>query len=216
MEQGLKQRLVGAAVLAALAVIFLPMIYDEPVVSSREPRIPARPGDLTGPQFAPLTEAEVTRDRHLPDAPITTPSPAEAEPADAPIVSPPPTPGPTSKPTATAAIRAPPAVTAAPAKRPTDPPSKPGPARTPPANERVGVKGWAIQLGSFSSEANAKALRDRLRKLGFQAFVERIDIRAASVFRVRVGPETERQTAEALRAQIEKKVSLSGILVRYP
>jgi DedD protein len=30
MEEGLKKRLIGAAVLAALAVIFVPMLFEEP------------------------------------------------------------------------------------------------------------------------------------------------------------------------------------------
>ena len=44
MEEGLKKRLVGAAVLASLAVIFVPMLIDEPVVSHPELReIPPPP-----------------------------------------------------------------------------------------------------------------------------------------------------------------------------
>ena len=75
MEQGLKQRLVGAAALAALAVVFLPMVFDDTGVSedvSGGPWIPPRPPELTGPQFAPLTEAEIKRGARLPPLPIPT------------------------------------------------------------------------------------------------------------------------------------------------
>ncbi|MDQ3775430.1 MAG: SPOR domain-containing protein, partial [Pseudomonadota bacterium] len=84
-----------------------------------------------------------------------------------------------------------------------------------PTGNRVGTT-WAIQLGSFSSKANAKKLRDRLQKLGFQPFVERITVKTRSVFRVRVGPERVRHQAEALRAKIRKQANLDGVLVRYP
>ena len=73
MEQGLKQRLVGAAALAALAVVFLPMVFDDTGVSedvSGGPWIPPRPPELSGPQFAPLTEAEIKRGARLPPLPI--------------------------------------------------------------------------------------------------------------------------------------------------
>ena len=73
MEQGLKQRLVGAAALAALAVVFLPMVFDDTGVSedvSGGSWIPPRPPELSGPQFAPLSEAEIKRGARLPPLPI--------------------------------------------------------------------------------------------------------------------------------------------------
>jgi len=48
MDEGLKKRLIGAAVLASLAVIFVPMLFEEP---------PARAPDLP-----PLPEAPPQRD----------------------------------------------------------------------------------------------------------------------------------------------------------
>ena len=48
MDEGLKKRLIGAAVLASLAVIFVPMLFEEP---------PARP-----PALPPLPEKPPERD----------------------------------------------------------------------------------------------------------------------------------------------------------
>ncbi|MCA1851667.1 MAG: SPOR domain-containing protein [Beggiatoa sp.] len=221
MESGLKQRLVGAAALAALAVVFLPMVFDDTDVSldvSDGAFIPPRPSELGGPQFAPLTEAEIKRGARLPPLPIA-PTPADpglsgdtgrpAKPPAAPTTAP--AAAPRAVPLPSAKIRALAAPTARPATSPTDT------ARTrkdPPAGSSGTT--WAIQLGSFTSEANAKKLRHRLQKLGFQPFVERITVKTQSVFRVRVGPERERQKAEALRAKIRKQANLDGILVRYP
>jgi DedD protein len=226
MEPGLKQRLVGAAALAALAVVFLPMVFDDTGVSedgSGGPWIPPRPPELSGPQFAPLTEAEIKRGTRLPSLPIdSTPDdpgstgdtgrPAKPPATDttAPAAAPPATSAPDAETRALAAPAAPRPATgradAETARAQKDPPA---------GNERAGTT-WAIQLGSFSSEANAKKLRDRLQKLGFQPFVERITVKTRSVFRVRVGPERERHQAEALRAKIRKQANLDGILVRYP
>jgi len=224
MEQGLKQRLVGAAALAALAVVFLPMVFDDTGVSedvSGAPWIPPRPPELTGPQFAPLTEAEIKRGARLPPLPIdSTPDDPgltgdTGEPAKPPAA---PTTAPAAAPPATSAPGAETRALAAPAARPATGPADAETVRTrkdAPAGNRVGTT-WAIQLGSFSSEANAKKLRDRLQKLGFQPFVERTTVKTRSVFRVRVGPATERHQAEALRAKIRKQANLDGVLVRYP
>ncbi|MGH8563785.1 MAG: SPOR domain-containing protein [Gammaproteobacteria bacterium] len=225
MEPGLKQRLVGAAALAALAVVFLPMVFDDTGVSedvSDGPWIPPRPPELSGPQFAPLTEAEIKRGARLPpfaidstsDDPGLTgdtgrPAKPPAAPTTAPAPAPPATPAPGAE---TRAL-------AAPAARPATGPADAETARTrkdtPARNERAGTT-WTIQLGSFHSEANAKKLRHRLQKLGFQPFIERITVKTQSVFRVRVGPERERHQAEALRAKIRKQANLDGVLVRYP
>ena len=61
MEQGLKERLVGAAVLVIMAVIFIPMLLggspesDEPIT---ETNIPQRPDDKSSSRIVPLLETE--------------------------------------------------------------------------------------------------------------------------------------------------------------
>ncbi|MGH8571562.1 MAG: SPOR domain-containing protein, partial [Gammaproteobacteria bacterium] len=174
------------------------------------------PQELGGPQFAPLTEAEIKRGARLPPLSIA-PTPADpglpedrpAKPPAAPTTVP--AAAPRAVPPPSAEIRALDPPTALPATGPTD---TARPRKDPPAGSSGTT--WAIQLGSFTSEANAKKLRHRLQKLGFQPFVERITVKTQSVFRVRVGPERERQKAEALRAKIRKQANLDGILVRYP
>jgi len=216
---------VGAAALAALAVVFLPMVFDDTGISedvSGGPWIPPRPPELSGPQFAPLTEAEIKRGATLPvpESPSTPDDPGltgdAGRPAKPPATQ---TTAPAAAPPATSAPGAETQALAAPAARPATGPADretPPTRKDPPAaNERAGTT-WAIQLGSFSSEANAKKLRDRLQKLGFQPFVERTTVKTRSVFRVRVGSERGRHQAEALRARIRKQAHLDGVLVRYP
>ena len=85
-----------------------------------------------------------------------------------------------------------------------------------PSKDRMNVTAWVIQLGTFSSEQNALALRDQLRAKGYTAFVEKIKSGDNQLFRVRVGPELERARADAMRDKLEKETKQRGIVTRYP
>ncbi|KFL36785.1 SPOR domain-containing protein [Arenimonas donghaensis] len=77
--------------------------------------------------------------------------------------------------------------------------------------------GFAVQLGAFSTEADANALRDRARSAGFVAFHQRVATDSGAVWRVRVGPEADRAAAERLRAAIADKLGLrETIIVAHP
>ena len=93
MEQDLKQRLVGAAVITALAAIFLPMIFDAPAedrtATSASIAIPNQPGSLARNQMAyrspsaqgiqpiNLPETQILK-AHTPSPPSSYPSAAQA------------------------------------------------------------------------------------------------------------------------------------------
>lgn len=85
------------------------------------------------------------------------------------------------------------------------------PASALPAN-RAG--GWAVQLGAFGSQADANKLRDRLRELGFDGYVDDVPSgKSGKLWRVRAGPVNERATAEQLKAHIAEKMKMNGIIV---
>lgn len=69
---------------------------------------------------------------------------------------------------------------------------------------------WVIQAGSFGEKKNAIILRDKLRKQGFNAFVELND---KKLFRVRIGPELDKKRAEKTKARLEKTNNMKTILV---
>ena len=81
---------------------------------------------------------------------------------------------------------------------------------------RVGLQAWAVQVGSFSSRQNADHLSGKLKKAGFEAFVEEAEVEATAVFRGLVGPEADRVRADALLPQIKAAVGLKGAVKRYP
>ncbi|MCE7033263.1 SPOR domain-containing protein [Lysobacter sp. GX 14042] len=88
------------------------------------------------------------------------------------------------------------------------------PATTPPA-AAVGT-GFAVQLGSFSSEASANALRDRARSQGLSAFVEAVQTDKGRVHRVQVGPVADRAAAEQLRVQAKARLQIDGLVHSHP
>jgi DedD protein len=79
LDEGLKKRLVGAAVLASLAVIFVPMLVEEP--GDHEPAIDKIPAPPQQPAFSSnLLREEVVAPQPLPPEPVVAPLPAESEP----------------------------------------------------------------------------------------------------------------------------------------
>ena len=73
--------------------------------------------------------------------------------------------------------------------------------------------GWAVQLGAFGSESDANKMRDRLRELGFDGYVDSIPSGKGKLYRVRAGPVNQRARAEELKVQVAEKMKVSGIIV---
>jgi len=206
MNPGLKQRLVGAVVLVALAVIFLPML------------LPGH-GDSTMPLFGSNVPAAPPADRFQPiEIPLQLPP---AAPQSEVSVVDQPQPGDVAsneKPSQPPLVEPAPAATAA-ATPPAPPPAAqqtpaPKPAATPPA-ARPATEAWAVQLGSFSSSVNALNLQEKARKAGFRAYVEKVKGEQGTSYRVRIGPESSRARADALRDRVEQKLKMNGLVVPH-
>jgi DedD protein len=75
---------------------------------------------------------------------------------------------------------------------------------------------WVIQTGSFTSEAKARALAEKLRQSRFPAFVESAVSDHGTTYRVQVGPELDRGRAEQTQRQIESSAGIKGIIVPHP
>jgi cell division septation protein DedD len=183
MESPLKQRLIGAAVLAALAIIFLPMLLKGPEVKEPDAAqvplsMPAAPGQQFETRELPLETPE----------PATPPGgvlgvPTATPPADnAPAGSEPPHAAPT-------AAASPAAVTPAePAK---------------PESAAVAAGNYAVNIGSFSKIDNANALVAKLRAAKLPVIAEHVLLGQVDALRVRVGPYADRTAAEAGRLQAD-------------
>jgi cell division septation protein DedD len=83
----------------------------------------------------------------------------------------------------------------------------PAPAVRPaPAPRRTGRQ-FIVQVGAFSIEANAVALKERLLNIGQPAWIDR-----ESLYRVRLGPFATRDEAAGARSALEEK-GISAIIV---
>lgn len=217
LDKAYKQRMVGALVLIAIAVIFLPMLFsrqDEArhvqVDAPAAPQAPAvsqlKVEPVSVPEQQPLPQEPVPTDEELahPSQPTVNQQPPSMPIAPAP-----------SKPVASA-----PAAKATPAPAPVKPapaPAAPAPVPAAPAADtsRVDANGlsitWAVQVASLSNRANADNLQKTLRTQGYNAYIRTSD----GVNRVFVGPLIERAEADRLRDQLDKQQKLKGIVVRF-
>jgi DedD protein len=194
MDQGLKERLVGAAVLVAIAVWLIPWVLDGPDDGTDAPASSLQLPSAEEPM--PMR----TQTLRLGDAPetaneqATAAAPESSAPETTATVAPPPSetesrPEPEAQPTVVAIAPAAerPAPVAAPAPKPS----------TPPKQEAAAAGDWTVQLGSFGEEANARRLAQRASTFGYKAEVSSYRSGARTLYRVRVGPQATRGAADA-------------------
>jgi len=183
---------VGAAVLVALAVIFLPMLVQGPAPDSGVSNVP-----LTMPA-APRGDTE-TR-----DLPLVTPGDTPAGgavglaptvPADGAVASAPP--ASTAPATPAAATTGAPASTTVPGATVA---ATKTPAATPlPASTAGGD--YAVSFGAYASTASADAVIASLRSAQLPAYREPTTSGGKPAWRVRIGPFATRAEAESARLQ---------------
>lgn len=199
LDRRLKQRIVGAAVLLALVVVFLPMLFqrqdEQRPVQVEAPPMPAIPPAMT-PPAEPVVVPE-PQGAAMPVEPIE-PAAAEAAPAVASV--------PSGQPAVQPQLQSQPQPAPVPVAEPQAPPAETG---------RLDVDGlpisWSVQLASLSSRARAEELQNKLRKQGFNAYIRPVE----GMSRVFVGPLIERGEAERVSAQIARQYKLSPIVVRF-
>lgn len=210
LDKGLKQRIVGALVLLALAVIFLPMLFsrqdemrqvtvDAPAMPKTPamPEVKVQPTQVPTPQAADaLPPAEQSEQAPPAQAALPVPSAPPAAPASVPKASPPPAAPVQRAPQAPAQVVASSAQPSAPAQH-LD-------------GDNLAVS-WSIQLASLSSRARADELQKSLRSQGYNAYVRSFD----GMNRVFVGPLVERAEADRLKEQLSKQQKLNGFVVRF-
>ena len=72
---------------------------------------------------------------------------------------------------------------------------------------------WVVQVGSFSSAANADNLVAKLRLEGHSAYREQVSSSGATIYRVRVGPFVERDDAIRVDREINERLALDGVVM---
>ena len=201
MDRALKERIIGAIVLVLFVVLVVPVFLDGPpdeaeIVSERVP--------LPGQSDQEIRTVVLDRDRDTPVPATVNPTPSEAAPVEAaPVESQPKT------------------IEERPAPDPVSEPAREAdePASEPPAQQLVAAPSatgmWAVQLGSFGDKSNAERLAADLRKQGFAAFLSRLATDSGELHRVRIGPQKDRESAEAMAERLAN-AGHKGQVVPHP
>ena len=199
MDPALKQRLVGAGVLVALAVIFLPMLVQGPApdsgVADVSLDVPDAPAGNFETRELPLVDLDAGSDGSVTGMEATTtqlPQPQAVDPGE---------------PSATPSEIAP-AAPPAPAPEPkTEPAPAPATAKLPsdsagmyPAATAGGD--YAVSYGSYSTIAAADAAVASLRSSQLAGYREAARVDGRTLQRVRIGPFASRADAEAARQRV--------------
>lgn len=207
MDSGLKERLVGAAVLVVLGVWLIPWLLNgpdpqPPVAAGDEPL--SLPAASTGGAAPTRTETIVLADASRQRAPA-----GEADIASRVAAEPDTGSAPTADRTAAdgGGDASPP-----PAQGTTAGERGPGASATKPATATAATaaisaapqsgSGWVVQMGSFGDESNASRLSERISAFGYSAAVTPYRSGGRTLHRVRVGPWESREEAEAVASSL--------------
>ena len=220
VERHVKERLIGAAVLVAAAVILIPEMLSGPdsdpeneerAIATSDAPLKTYTIDLsksasqaTAAQSDPMsTAAPPPESSPVAPDPIAATDEAIPEsneggnPTDQAVaVTPEPAPAPATP-------------TVVPQPRPEPAPARPEPMPAAPNG------GWAVQLGSFSTRATADGLATRMKANGVPAFVMPVNTGAKTLYRVRIGPLPDREAATATLGKVKASVPAATV-VKHP
>lgn len=76
-------------------------------------------------------------------------------------------------------------------------------------------QGWSVRLGSFSNADNANALLQRLQEAGYRAYSRIIAAEQGDLTGVFVGPWLDRQISNGYQQSLQEEFQLAGIVVPY-
>jgi len=223
VDRHLKERLIGAAVLVAAAVILIPEMLTGPKDSgsTQAELLPSdAPTEAGGMKTytidlnAVQNQGSLSPNAHGPSEEVADTS------ATAPTLEVSPAPPPEEQATLQAqaesrqveprrqpepvasASRKPDAARTAPTTTP------PVPVRSAPVSESrttetVKSEGdWAVQVASFGARATADRIAGELKAKGFKSYVMPVEAKGQTLYRVRVGPVADRAAAEALLKRV--------------
>ncbi|WP_296805633.1 SPOR domain-containing protein [Thiocapsa sp.] len=205
MQEGAKKRLVGAVVIVSLAIIFVPMLFeDEPVTAlpplpAVVPEEPVVDDRFRSESFLTPTDSGIggfAQETWVEPGALAVPVEEVSEPVyEAPV----------GEPVADSDEAPPPA--SAPAER--------VPVAPAPMARDDGMPSYVTQVASLGTAASAQELAAKLQDEGYSAFVESAEVGGRTYYRVRVGPEVDRARADKTAAELRRKYK-DPFVQRYP
>lgn len=97
--------------------------------------------------------------------------------------------------------------------------SKSTPVKTPTQTFSLDQQGlpvaWVIQVGLFSTQANADRIKNELQQKGFKAYTQTVKTAKGAGIKVFVGPKLSRERADAQKKAIDAALQTNTIVVRF-
>src|SRR5271155_1048770 len=186
MDRRVKERLVGASILAVLIVLVVPELLSGPVPVPAISRLP-----VSAPEPVRNVTVDLATSKAPEPSPLDTPAASGAVTSGAMASS---AAASDARPTAPAPSSAASSMPAPPASAPAASASTPVeiapslPTSTTTSAKTTAGHGWAVQLGSFVSRDNADKLARQLRAQGFSVYVLPGGAGSLLRYRVRIGP----------------------------
>ncbi|SHE89804.1 DedD protein [Microbulbifer donghaiensis] len=198
LNDGFKQRIVGALVLAALAVIFLPSLFDREgaryidVTSQIPPAPDIQPIEIAAPEpVAGVAPAPAPGDAFQPEVPEQFSNP-KAENVDT---------------VAEAPVEAEPAAV--------EQPQTEKPESAPVLDAQGLPIAWVVQVASYRDEARANQLRARLMDKGYKAYTRSVTTSKGQFVRVFVGPNVSKADAQAVKRELDQLLKAQTLVLRF-
>lgn len=228
MEQVVRQRFVGAAVLTALAIIALPLMFDlerpAPIKVTEEmplpPPIPEIKHEMPKPPEPLQADPVPVSDMYALNGKAEAVQPVAGESVPPPVAVQDP-----AAQTSTAQISTGSAPTGTqPAKNPVKPapqlkPTEPLPAVPPAPGGKLDAKGvpeaWVVQVAAMSDQAKANIMIKQLKDKGFTAFAVAGKAGNSNTVRVFIGPKLDKAAAMKIKQSVDKTMGLQTMVVPF-
>ena len=203
MRESVKHRLIGAAVLSAIAVLFLPSFFKDrqQYQVDTSSHIPGRPS-ITAVDFNEPKRPEGIESAPSPETmfvPDETEQAATAQipPAEQSVV--------TAVTTSVSTVQS------------TSSNAASVSASVPviPLNAQGLPDAWVIQVASLSVQAAANKLRDELQAEGHKAYVRSVPGANATIYRVFIGPKQDKAQAIAIKTQLDKRLKVNSLVLPF-
>lgn len=183
MDRSLKERVIGASVLVALAVWLIPWVLDGPVPDAESGVAQAPAAERSSPLRTQTIRLEnrqnTSAQSDAPDIP-GSPMPKDSDEVERVTIE-------------------------ASAGPQSGAPEAPVPIRTTAEAQVEAGPGWLVQVGSFGDEENARQVAGRLVEAGYTARLYPHRSGGNLMHRVRVGPEPSREGADEIASSLRNR-----------
>jgi DedD protein len=200
VRESVKHRLIGAAVLVAVAVLFLPSFFKDrqQYQVDTSSQIPGRPS-ITAVDFNEPKQPEGIEPAPAPET-MFVPAEVETEPAAAAPILP-----------AEQAV----AASSSPVRPISSGAATSAAVPVIPLNSQGLPDTWVIQVASLSGQDAANKLRDQLQAEGHKAYVRAVPGSNTTSYRVFIGPKQDKAQAIAIKTQLDKRLKVNSLVLPF-